>query len=75
MVPFKRRMTEYLIDTQEGFIPNLPYVVIGRYRLDIRRGDQFELNGEQYRVETLDLKRQIRIAAQVDYLGEENPDG
>ena len=70
LIPFKRRMTEFLIDTQEGNIADLPYVLVGRYTLNIQEGDRFTVNGEEFRVETIDVKREIRIAAHVDYFRE-----
>jgi hypothetical protein len=47
----------------------LPYVLIGLSDLDIQRKDTFVVNEETFVVETLDIKRDIRIAAQVDYVG------
>lgn len=68
-IPFKRRMTEYMVDTQYGNVPDLPYVVIGSPELDIAIGDTFIVDDECFEVKELDIKREVRIAAQVDYYG------
>lgn len=69
LIPFKRRMTEFLVDTQYGPVPDLPYVIVGRYDLDVIEGDTFSLNGQYFIVKTIDVKREIRTAGQVDYYG------
>jgi hypothetical protein len=69
LIPFKRRMTEFLIGTEIGSVPNLPYVLVGRWNLDIERYDTFVWKGDKFEVQTIDLKEEIRVAAQVDYFG------
>lgn len=68
-LPFKRRMSEFLINTELGDLPDLPYVIVGYPDLDIRRDDEFWLNGDHFSVRTVDIKQQVRVAAQVDYFG------
>lgn len=75
LIPFKRRMTEFLVDTQYGEIPDLPYVLLGRYNLNVEEKDSFWFQGEQFVVQTIDLKREIRTAAHVDYFGKPNTIG
>ena len=72
LIPFKRRMTEFLVNTELGNVPDLPYVLVGRHTLDIRRDDWFEHNGDKFQVQTIDLKTEIRVAAHVDYFGANN---
>lgn len=67
--PFKRRMTEFLVNTELGDVPDLPYILIGRWNLDIEKDDYFFWQGDKFEVKTLDFKQDIRIAAQVDYYG------
>lgn len=69
LIPFKRRMTEFLVNTELGNVPDLPYVLLGFHTLDVKRGDTFTFQGEQYEVQTVDLKREVRVAAHVDYFG------
>lgn len=69
LIPFKRRMTEFLVSTEIGEVPDLPYVLLGRWNFDVEVKDWFEVNGEKFEVKTLDLKKEVRIAAHVDYYG------
>lgn len=69
MIPFKRRMTEFLVNTELGDVADLPYVIVGPHDLDVQRDDTFEIDGEQFVVRTIDLKKQVRKACQVDYFG------
>ncbi len=69
LIPFKRRMSELLINTEIGDVPDLPYVLLGRHNLDIMPDDIFIYQGETFQVITIDLKREVRVAAHVDYFG------
>lgn len=70
LIPFKRRMVEFLVNTELGDVPDLPYVLLGRWNLDIQQKDWFLYGGDKFEVQTVDLKQEIRIAAQIDYFGE-----
>jgi hypothetical protein len=74
LIPFKRRMTEFLVNTELGNVPDLPYVLLGRHDLDVEEKDTFEWNGDKFEVQTIDLKTEVRVAAHVDYYGG-NPNG
>lgn len=50
LVPFKRRLTQQEVNTQDGPIPHLAYVLVGRYNVDVEKGDFFDLNGDRWRV-------------------------
>lgn len=69
LIPFKRRMTDFLVNTELGNVPNLPYVLLGRWDLDIRADDWFTYGSDRMEVKTIDFKTEVRIAAQVDYFG------
>lgn len=69
IIPLKRRMTEFLINTELGDLPQLPYVIIGYPDLDVEKDDTFTWQGDKFTVETIDIKQDVRIAAQVDYWG------
>jgi hypothetical protein len=71
LIPFKRRMTDFLVNTELGNVPKLPYTFLGNYDLDIQPDDWFDHNGDKFQVKTIDLKTEIRITGQVDYLGAE----
>lgn len=70
LIPFKRRMTEFLVSTELGNVPDLPYVVVGYHTLNIQREDTFTYNGDTFEVQTVDIEQKdVRIAAHVDYFG------
>lgn len=70
LIPFKRRMTEFLVNTELGPVPDLPYVLIGPHDMDIDQGDTFTYNGDNFEVQTIDIQnRDVFTAAQVDYFG------
>lgn len=50
LVPFKRRLTHQESNTQDGPIPVLPYVLVGRPGVDVRRDDEFVYNGRDCKV-------------------------
>jgi hypothetical protein len=76
LIPFKRRMTEFLVNSELGDLPDLPYIMVGYHHLDVQRDDQFTWRGDTFVVKTVDIKEEVRIAAQVDYLaGGENRNG
>lgn len=69
-IPFKRRLTESIINSEFGEIPGQPYVLLGRYTLDIERDDEFTWQGDKYIVKSLDVKKEQHIVAQIDFKGE-----
>jgi hypothetical protein len=70
LIPFKRRMTDFLLNTELGHLPDLPYVFLGRWDLDVAKDDWFTWGGDKFVVKTIDFKTEIRVTGQVDYLGE-----
>ncbi len=50
LVPFKRRLTAQEVNTQDGPIPRLSYTLVGRYNVDVEKGDIFDLNDDRWRV-------------------------
>lgn len=69
LIPFKRRMTEFLVNTEMGDVPDLPFVLLGMPTLNVERGDTFTWLGDHFKVETIDIKTNVRVAAHVDYFG------
>lgn len=70
LIPFKRRMTEFLKNTELGEVSDLPYVLLGRYNLNVRKHDRFVISGQEYEVKTIDMgEPEVKTAAQVDYYG------
>lgn len=60
LTPFKRRVTNYTAQTQDGSIQVADFLLIGRYSADINRGDSFELNGVEYVVWAVETKSALR---------------
>ncbi len=73
MIPFKRRMTDFLNNTELGDVPDLPYVLVGRHDLDVKKDDIFTVEGlGTFQVKTFDLSEpEVKTAVQVDYYGGE----
>lgn len=69
LIPFKRRLTEFLVNTEMGDVPDLPFVLLGMPTLDVMRGDTFTWQGDSFEVQTIDIKTNVRVAAHVDYFG------
>lgn len=67
--PFIRRMTKNTLDTPDGEIQNVRYVIVGHHYADIKMGDRFEYEGGQYEVVSLDPHAEDRKAANVTYHG------
>lgn len=50
LIPDKRRPSKPEIDNQEGSIPYQGWSMIGYWDADIQKDDEFELNGDRYKV-------------------------
>lgn len=50
VVPFKRRLVHQEANTQDGAIPLVPYVLVGRPDVDVQRDDEFDWNGKHCKV-------------------------
>jgi len=75
LIPFSRRQTEFLLNTEAGFIPELPYILLGFHTMDIQRDDTFTWNGDKFQVVTMDIgEPEVKSLYQVDYWGGENND-
>lgn len=67
--PFIRRMTKNSMDTPDGEIVNVRYVLVGLHTADMRMGDTFEHDGGMYELVSLDPHAEDRRAANVTYHG------
>lgn len=57
LVTFQRRLYSFTNTGQvSGYVPVLKYVLIGRYNCDIQRDDEFYLNGNHYKVSSIEPK-------------------
>ena len=69
IAPAKRRLSDMLVNTELGDVPNYPYIVLARHTADLRRDDTFVWNGDEFEVKSIHIKTQVSITAQVDYFG------
>lgn len=79
LVPFKRRLSNFVARTDDGEIPGEDWVLVGRINVDIQRDDTFTYNGDEYRIisiepKTDDRSKTDRVVAEVQMLGgDKNP--
>lgn len=72
LVPFKRRLSEMLINTELGDLVELPYVLLGRHNLDAQKDDRFTWNGDEFVLKSKDIgEPEIKAVFIVDYFGGE----
>lgn len=70
IIPFKRRFSEMMINTELGDVTEYPYTIVGMPGLDVQRGDIFTWAGDQYEVHQIDpMHQDVRVVAQIDYSG------
>lgn len=70
LIPFKRRVTEFLVNTEIGDIPDLPYILLGFHDMDAKRGDRFTYRGDEFELITEDIgEPEVKCLFQVDYYG------
>ena len=61
ILPFKRRLSEFMVNTQDGEIPRADFILIGRWNVDIERWDSFMYNGDKYMVVSIEMKSNDRL--------------
>ena len=72
LVPFKRRLSEMLVNTELGDLVELPYVLLGRYNLDAQKDDRFTWNGDEFTLKSKDIgEPEVKAVFIVDYFGGE----
>lgn len=69
LVPFKRRFSEFLVNTELGDLPDLPYTMIGYHNLNAEKGDTFVWQGDTFEIREKDPKTEVRVMVHVDYYG------
>lgn len=69
IVPAKRRYGDATTNTEAGQVVNWPYILLGRYDMDIQEGDTFTYQGERFQVKSIEQDRDERTAAFLDYFG------
>ena len=71
IVVFKRRLTQFMDNIEEGNVPNLSYTVVGPPDADIEVGDTFVFEGKDYEVEAVDPDHEIRKTSVARYKGDQ----
>lgn len=71
LIPAKRRHSNPEVDSQDGDIPVQDWTMIGYWDSNIQRDDEFELNGDRYKVvaitpDTGEREFTDRVTAQVE---------
>lgn len=59
-VPFKRRMSNDVQNTQDGPLQQGNYILVGRYNTDVKKGDEFSYNSLDYKVIQIEPKSDDR---------------
>lgn len=60
LVPYKRRLSSLTDHTADGDIPNVQYSLVATIDVDVKRWDEFTLNGAEYKVMGIEPKTQNR---------------
>lgn len=69
IVPAKRRLSEFLVNTELGKVVDYPFILLGRHTADIQKDDTFTWQGDQYQVKSIYIKTEVSLTAQIDYFG------
>jgi hypothetical protein len=69
LVPYKRRLTDFVVNNTAGNVERLPYVLVGDHTMEVAQDDRFQVGDEKFVVKWVDIQREVRMAAGVDYLG------
>lgn len=67
--PFRRRVSTFLVNSVAGDIPELACSLVGAPDLDVRRGDLFTHEGQEYEIIQIEPDRSIRTSCQANYYG------
>lgn len=70
IVVFKRRLTQFMDNIDEGEVPNLNYTLVGYPDADIEKGDMFTYEGNTYTVVAIDPDHEIRKVAVARFEGD-----
>jgi len=60
LVPFKRRVSDDVQNTQDGQLMLATYILVGRYNVDAQKGDEFSHNDVNYRIHSVEPKSNDR---------------
>ncbi len=63
IVVFKRRLTQFMDNIEEGEVANLNYTLVGLPDADIEKGDSFVYDGNVYKITAVDPDHEVRKVA------------
>lgn len=63
IVVFKRRLTQFMDNIEEGEVANLSYTLVGQPDADIEKGDLFVHEGNLYVITAVDPDHEVRKVA------------
>ena len=63
IVVFKRRLTQFMDNIEEGEVANLSYTLVGKPDADIEKGDTFVHDGNTYKITAVDPDHEVRKVA------------
>lgn len=77
LVPMKRRLSGLEVDTQDGHVQIEDWVLVGSVKSDIEQDDEFDLNGDHFKVVRVEPKvndraKADRVVVQVTMQGVEH---
>lgn len=72
IIPAKRRLAEFMINTELGDLPKYPFILLAPHDTDIRREDTFYWQGDLFEVQSVYIKTDVSTTAQIDYFGGDN---
>lgn len=69
LVPWRRRVSTFVVNSVAGDIPELAVSLVGPPDLDIQKGDRFTHEDQEYEVIQIDPDREIRTSCQANFFG------
>jgi hypothetical protein len=67
----KRRTSPSQSNIVEGTVTVAQYVLVGRWDADVKKGDEFEIDGARYKVDSVEPGRSYRTLAVLTYSGKD----
>lgn len=69
IAPAKRRLSDFHVNSELGPITLYPFILLARHTADLKKNDTFKWNDDLFRIESIYIKTEVSITAQIDYLG------
>lgn len=69
IAPAKRRLSDFLVNTELGPVVDYPFILLGYHDADILPDDTFTWAGDTFQVKSIHIKTEVSKVAQIDYFG------